>query len=137
MQFFVRKKRQAPAVIIISLIDVLMVVLIFLLVTTSFKQQPAVKLALPSSKQTGNVSSEQALLVTIPKTGPLYLGTQPVTIEKLAQQFASAVKENPKTALSIRADTEAPFGQVVKVMDAAKAANLQVVNAYTKAGVSP
>lgn len=137
MQFNPRKRRSPPAVIIISLIDVLMVVLIFLLVTTTFKNHPAVKLALPSSTQSRATSGEQALVVTIPKTGPIYLGNQPMTVEKLQEQFVAAVKRNPKTALAIRADSEAPFGNVVKVMDSAKAAKLQNVSAYTKSGVTP
>ena len=137
MQFRKRTRKVAPAVIIISLIDVLMVVLIFLLVTTTFKLQPAVKLALPNSSQSNTTAGEKAMVVTIPKTGPIYLGSQPVTLEKLQERFAEAVKQNPKTALAIRADTEAPFGSVIKVMDSAKAANLQNISAYTKSGIAP
>lgn len=137
MQFNPRKRKTPPAVIIISLIDVLMVVLIFLLVTTTFKHHPAVKLALPASSQSKTTSGEQALVITIPKTGPIYLGSQPVTLEKLKERLADAGKRNPKTALAIRADTEAPFGSVINVMDAAKAANLNNISAYTKSGIAP
>ncbi len=134
MQFTVHKRRHAPSVIIISLIDVLIVVLIFLMVTTTFKQQPAVKLVLPESKQSKTGASENALVVTIPNKGPLSLGTDPVTLDKLQERLVDAVRKNSETSLSIRADTDAPFGQVIKVMDAAKAANIKVVSAYTKSG---
>lgn len=137
MQFTVRKRRQAPSVIIISLIDVLIVVLIFLMVTTTSKKQPAVKLVLPESKQSKAGASENSLVVTIPNKGPLSLGTDPVTVEKLQERLIEAVRKNPATSLSIRADTEAPFGQVIKVMDAAKAANIKVVSAFTKSGGEP
>ena len=51
MQFRARHRRSAPSVIIISLIDVLMVVLIFLVVSTTFKDRlPAIDLALPDSR---------------------------------------------------------------------------------------
>lgn len=132
MQFTTRKRRQAPAVIIISLIDVLIVVLIFLMVTTTFKQQPAVKLVLPESKQRKSGASENALVVTIPTKGPISLQTTPVTIEELQKRLTEAASKNPETSLSIRADTDAPFGQIIKVMDAAKAANIKVVSAFTK-----
>ena len=137
MQFTVRKRRQAPAVIIISLIDVLIVVLIFLMVTSTFKQQPAVKLVLPESKQSKAGASETALVVTIPNKGPLSLGMVAVTIEELQKRLVEAVQKNPETSLSIRADTDAPFGQIIKVMDAAKAATIQAVNAFTKSGAQP
>jgi biopolymer transport protein ExbD len=134
MQFTTRKRRQAPAVIIISLIDVLIVVLIFLMVTSTFKQQPAVKLALPESKQSKVGANENALVVTIPTKGPISLQTTPVTMEELQKRLTEAVSKNPETSLSIRADTDAPFGQIIKVMDAAKAANIKVVSAFTKTG---
>jgi len=132
MQFTTRKRRQAPAVIIISLIDVLIVVLIFLMVTSTFKQQPAVKLALPESKQSKVGANENALVVTIPTKGPISLQTTPVTMEELQKRLTEAVSKNPETSLSIRADTDAPFGQIIKVMDAAKAANIKVVSAFTE-----
>lgn len=134
MQFTSRKRRHAPAVIIIALIDVLIVVLIFLMVTTTFKKQPAVKLVLPDSKQSKAGASENSLVVTIPNKGSLSLGTEPITVDKLQEKLIEAVRKNPETSLSIRADTDAPFGQVIKVMDAAKAANIKVVSAFTKGG---
>ena len=132
MQFTNRKRRQAPAIIIVSLIDVLLVVLIFLIVSTTFKNQPAMKLALPQSSQTKDGATDNpALVVSIPKSGPLHLGTQPVTFEKLEERLQESAKNNPKTTLSIRADTDAPFGMIVKIMDAAKAANIKSVSAFT------
>ncbi len=138
MQFTARKRRHPPAVIIIALIDVLIVVLIFLMVTTTFKEQPAITLALPESAQGKEGASEKkALVVTIPKEGPLSLGKDPVTFESLQQRLTDAVRQNPQTTLSINADTDAPFGLIIKVMDAAKAANIKVVSAFTKSGNSP
>ncbi len=133
MQFITRKKKSPPAVIIVSMIDVLLVVLIFLMVTTNFKQQPAVKLALPESKQSKAGSSENnPLVITVSKQGPFYLQKDPVSFERLQERLMDESRKNPDVTLAIRADTEAAFGQVIKVMDAAKAANIKVVSAYTK-----
>jgi biopolymer transport protein ExbD len=137
MQFTTRKRRQTPSVIIVSLIDVLIVVLIFLIVTTTFKQQPALKLALPESKQQKTGAAENSLIVTISKQGPLYLKADPVTLDTLQKRLVDAVRANPELTLAIRADTEAPWGQVVKVMDAAKAANIKVASAFTRAAETP
>lgn len=137
MQFVPHKRRQAPTVIIVSLIDVLLVVLIFLMVTTTFKQQPALKLALPESKQAKAGAAENSIVVTISKQGPLYLRSTPVTLETLQKRLVEAVRANPETTLSIRADTDAPWGQVVKVMDAAKAANIKVASAFIRVAQGP
>ena len=60
MQFLVHKRRQTPAVIIVALIDVLIVLLIFLLATTTFKQQPSLKLALPESSQAQKTGANES-----------------------------------------------------------------------------
>ena len=135
MRFTGSKRRQPPAVIIISLIDVLMVVLIFLMVTTTFKQQPAVKLVLPESKQAKEgVAENLPLVVTVAKQAPfLYLDQVPVTADKLQAELVARAAQNPQLMVAIRADNEAPFGQIVKVMDAAKAAKVKTVSAFTKA----
>ena len=135
MRFTTRKRRQPPAVIIVSLIDVLIVVLIFLMVSTSFKQQkPAVKLTLPESKQAKAGASETApIIITIAKQEPyLFIGNRPVTLDKLQAELMAAAAKNPDVSVSIRADEAAPWGKVVNVMDAAKAARLKAVSAFTR-----
>jgi biopolymer transport protein ExbD len=134
MKFLTHKRRQAPAVIIISLIDILIVLLIFMMVTTSFKQTPALKLALPESKQPRQgVSTDAPMIITIAKNEPrFYIDTRLVTFSKLQEELVTRASKNPKVAVSIRADTEAPVGQVIRVMDAAKAANIRDINMFTK-----
>jgi biopolymer transport protein ExbD len=132
MQFAPPRRRNAPSVIIISLIDVLIVVLIFLIVTTTVRQQPAVKLSLPESNQQKPGATEDKFLeITIPKTGPIYLKKEPVTYDQLQSALTEAAKRDPKVAVYINADTDAPFGQIIKVMDATKAAHISTVSAKT------
>jgi biopolymer transport protein ExbD len=136
MRFHVRKRRQTPTVIIVALIDVLIVLLIFLIVTTTFKQQPALKLALPESTQAQKSGANETapLVVSVDKQGNLRVGPQatPVTVEQLRRELANQSEKNPEIKMAISADTEAPFGQIVKVMDAAKETKIKVVNAFTK-----
>ena len=136
MRFFIRKRRQPPAVIIVALIDILIVLLIFLMVTTTFKQQPALKLALPESTQAAKTGANEAppLVVAIDEQGSLRLGTEakPVTVDRLKSELLAHLAKNPQLQLAIRADKKAPFGQIVKVMDACKEAGIKMVNAFTK-----
>ncbi len=138
MRFTSRKRRNPPAVIIVALIDVLMVVLIFLMVASTFKQQPALRLALPQSSH-ANITADpgDTLVVTIGKDAPhLFLGPLPVTYEKLQSELLASARRNSQLRLAIRADTEAPFGEVVRVMDAAKEAGIKIVNAQTRGNES-
>jgi biopolymer transport protein ExbD len=141
MRFFNRKRRQPPAIIIVALIDILIVLLIFLMVTTTFKQQPALKLALPESSQAQKTGAHEdaPLILSIDPTGNLRLGVDatPVTVDTLREKLVEAVAKTPGLKLAISADKSAPFGQIVKVMDAAKAAGIKIVNAFTKEAGKP
>ena len=136
MRFFIRKRRSTPTIIIVALIDVLIVLLIFLMVTTTFKQQSAMKLALPESSQTekAGASEDAPLIVSIDPQGNLRVGQEalPTTVEGLRSELTARVAKNPELKLAINADKAAPFGQIVKVMDAAKDAKIKAVNAFTK-----
>ena len=137
MKFLHRKRRPQPSVIIVSLIDILMVLLIFLSVTTTFKQQPAIKLSLPESKQPREGSKEANLIVTIAKDEPhFYLGPVAVTFDKLHSELRAAAAKNPDLVLSIRADSEAPWGRIVQMMDTVKELNIGPVNFFTQEGLS-
>lgn len=134
MRFTQGRRRPAPSVIIVSLIDVLLVVLIFLMVTTTTRQTPAVKLALPEARHSekAGVSSDN-LVVTIARTEPhLFVARRPVTFEKLQEELAAQVRANSNLILTIQADEGAPWGQVVRVRDAAVGARIRVINAVTR-----
>ena len=135
MKFHHRPKRNTPSVIIVSLIDVLMVVLIFLLVTTTFKEfQASINLSIPEAahSQTNN-SPTTPLIITITKSDPhLHLDNKPISITTLETIFKQRFAANPRLILSIRADNDAPFGQIVKVRDAAHSTGITSIEAYVK-----
>jgi len=136
MNFHIRKRRQAPTIIIVALIDVLIVLLIFLMVTTTFKQQPALKLALPESSQAqkSGARDDAPLVVSIDAQGNLRLGPEarPVTVEQLTSELMEKAAANAEMKLAINADEKAPWGKLVKVRDAAAAAKIKNLSAFTK-----
>lgn len=141
MRFSVHKRRQPPAVIIVSLIDILIVLLIFLMVTTTFKDAPALRITLPETR-TGDtkpgVSDNPPIIVTITTNQPsIYLGRTPVTFDRLQAELKARTKENPNLTLAIRADTEAAYGTVVKVTEAAKVAHIKQIISYLKPAMRP
>ena len=141
MKFLIRKRRTPPAVIIVALIDVLIVLVIFLLVTTTFKQVPSLKLALPKSTQAlkPGVSDNPPLVVTIAANGEVLLVANDMTytMEQLQRQLLALAAKNPKVKLAVWADKSAPWGKMVAVMDAAKAAKITDISAYTKEAGKP
>jgi biopolymer transport protein ExbD len=141
MRFLVRKRRNAPTVIIVALVDVLIVLLIFLMVTTTFKQQATLRLALPESSQAqkSGANENPPLVVSIDDKGGLRAGpnADAVTYEQLQTRLRDEAAKNPQLKLAVNADKNAPWGQLVKVMDAAKDANIKSISAFTKETAKP
>lgn len=135
MQFTRHKRRRTPTVIIVSLIDVLLVVLIFLMVTTTMKkEQSALKLALPESKEAKpGVTEAKPFVILISTNAPyFYLENKPTTLEQLQRELTAAAKRDPQLKVSIKADKRSPFGEVIKIIDAAKIAQVGSISAITE-----
>lgn len=135
MKFSQRKRRGQPSVIIVSLIDVLMVVLIFLVATTTFKQQPAMELTLPESTQSevGESSDRQPFVIDITKNEPhLHYNGNPISLRDLKFQMTELRRTNDNPVVALRSDEVAPVGILIKVTDAAKEVGLTGITMYTR-----
>ena len=139
MRFLVHKKRSAPAVIIVALVDVLIVLLIFLMVTTTFKQQSALKLAIPESSQGQKSGANETppFVVSIDTNGIYFLEKLSVTYEQFRSELLKRAAKNPQLILAINADEKAPWGKIVKLRDAAAEAKIKNLVAYTKEAGKP
>jgi len=133
VRFYTRKRRM-PAVIIVSLIDILAILLIFVIVTTTFKRdQPAVVINLPDSKTaTAAPARTDPAILSISKDEKLFLDNKPVELSALKQALQEMVAATPDRGLALNADKAAPFGVVVSVMDILKEANIRNVPAFTE-----
>lgn len=139
MRFYTRKKKQ-PSLIIVSLIDILAILLIFFIVTTTFKKnQPQLQINLPESKtaETGSSDKTEPLVLRIKSGSEITLGDTPVSIEELATRLQAAREANPGQPIAMQADREAPFGVVVKVLDALKQAGIKNIPAFTQPEGAP
>jgi biopolymer transport protein ExbD len=140
MRFLIHKRRNTPTIIIVALVDVLIVLLIFLMVTTTFKQQSALKLKLPESSQAKKegATDNPPLVVNINTNGVYsFKDLVPKTYEQMKSELISQAAKNPKLVLAINADEKAPWGQVVKIRDAAAEAKITSLVAYTKEKATP
>ena len=125
MAFYTRK-RSSPIIPIVSLVDILTVLLIFFIVTTTFKSQtPQVRIELPESKtavSAPNAKSRPTLL-TIAPDGQCYLNAQPVELEKLGDAIKSAQQDGGE--VTMKADKAVQFGTIIRVLDTLKEAGIE------------
>ena len=125
---FYAKKRSVPTVPIISLIDILAILLIFFIATTTFKRQESlVKVNLPQSTEMA-ATSEKIVRASLSLTPDeeIALGDLPLTLETLPDALRRFKSENPRAKLELKADEGVPIGFLVKVWDAASKANVRI-----------
>ncbi len=134
MRFLERRRRQPPSIIIVSMIDILVVLLIFLIASTTFKQQPAIKLVLPESRQPREGGDEGKVIIDIAKSAPyFYLDRTPVTLDRLQSELTARAAKNAEAVVGVRADADGAVSRLVNVMDIVKAAGFKKpISIYTK-----
>ena len=134
MRFYTRKRR-APSIIIVSLIDILAILLIFFIVTTTFrKNQPQLQINLPESKSAEQAPAEkdEPVVLSVKNADEISLDGKPVTLDLLADALKTVRAQAPARPIAMHADREAPFGVVVKVLDALKDAGIKNIPAFTQ-----
>ncbi len=132
MKFAVRKKR-APSIIIVSLVDILVILLIFFVVSTTFRtDQPEVQINLPESKTAKDQPSElDHTLISIDADDEIKLDGKVVDADTL-QTAVKDLSPTKKASIALKADQKSSFGIIIKVMDALKLAGVKNLPAFTQ-----
>ncbi|MEP6956676.1 MAG: biopolymer transporter ExbD [Chthoniobacterales bacterium] len=127
------RKRRAPSIIIVSLVDILTILLIFFVVSTTFKKdQPEVQINLPESQTASKAPAElDHAIVSVDATDEVKLDGRPLPVEEL-QAAVEALAAAHKSTLALQADKKASFGTIIKVMDALKLAGVKNLPAFTQ-----
>src|SRR5439155_18276039 len=91
----------------------------------------------PAPKDNRSEGKTETLTVTIARTEPyLYLGSKPISLQDLEAELKHAASLNPAAILSLRADKDALFGEIVKLVDTAKQAGIKSVTLITEPRVT-
>jgi len=116
---------------IVSLIDVVLLLVIFFMITTSFVAQPGIKVKLPQASAK-EVRQKKELAVIITKDKKIYLNEDLISLSLLPDRLNKALKEGNTPILIIKADELVPHGLVVKVMDVAKKTGIETLAIATR-----
>jgi biopolymer transport protein ExbD len=130
---FAVRKRRAPSIIIVSLVDILTILLIFFVVSTTFrKDQPEVQINLPESKTATKTPAElEHAVVSVDANDEVKLDGKTIAVEEL-EGAVKNLSETRRSTLALQADKKASFGTIIKVMDALKLAGVKNLPAFTK-----
>ena len=130
MQFKTKEKRKVM-INITSLIDVLFLLLIFFMVSSTFLEQPGIKLELPHA-QSAVVVEQNDYILFVDKEGRMFLNRQEVSLGDLEEHLRQSLPNMKEGALILKADQDVSHGFVVRVMDIAKKSGVKKLIIGTK-----
>ena len=116
---------------ITPLIDVIFLLLLFFMLSSSFILQPGIKVNLPESK-VSEAQSEDNIIVTITSERKILLNDENITEETLGIRLRPIAKRTPDKIVIIKADDRVNHGLVVKVMGEIKSAGINRLAIATK-----
>ncbi|WP_028114049.1 ExbD/TolR family protein [Ferrimonas kyonanensis] len=126
-----RRRKASPEVNISPLIDLVFLLLIFFMVTTSFVKETGIDINRPNA-ETAVVSKQQAILVGIADNGEVHFDGKAIDIRSVRLLVARAVADKPDADVVVVADKAAPTGILVRVMDQCRLAGAERVSVATQ-----
>ena len=123
MKFSRKMKLERGTLDVTPLIDVVFLLLIFFMLTSSFLMQPSIRVKLPRV-HVGSPVEVEKLEITIDDSDRIYVGKRPVTIEELSVVVNDWANRKTNLPVLIRGDEDASLGCVVRVWDICKAAGI-------------
>lgn len=133
MDFRNREKRGSRTIFVnvTSFIDVLFVLLLFFMVSTTFVNQPAMNLDLPKAVHSQG-TRQPGIVVHVDQNGAIHLNDEPVDDALLEQALQSRLATSDDRAVVLKADSRVSHGTVVHILDIIKGAGVQKLTIATQ-----
>jgi len=124
-QFRQRKTRPKPDINITPLVDVVLQLVIFFVVTTTFiSVETGARVNLPSANFS-RIEEAKTVTITITENNLLYVDGGLTDWNELPKVLVASLRKDPQAAVVIEADKKVLHGNVVKVMDIARRAGAE------------
>ncbi len=130
MQFRDQRKRRAT-INMTSLIDVLFLLLIFFMVSTTFVKAPGISLDLPAA-ESSDIVDEGPLALFITASGEVYVNDEFIPKGLLVAALKKKVSKKEDTRLVLKADQAVSYGKVVEVLDIVKQSGIRFLTIATR-----
>lgn len=123
MKFRTHSFREEPEINFIPLIDVLLVILIFLIITTTYTKQNELQINLPTAESSKPAERTDQIDIAVDASGKYVVNKSAVTFstrEAFAAELKRAAGETKDPVITISADALASHQSVIRVMEAAQ-----------------
>lgn len=122
-----KRQRRRPFVNIVPLVDVLIVLIFFFLLTMQFRQASVLDITPPRIESAGRSEGFAPLVLAVTREGGYFINGRGVSPQELAGFFEAQSAQQAKPELLIAADEGVPLGAVTFVIDEARKAGLDTV----------
>lgn len=130
---FRKRRRIPPQVNITSFIDVVLNLLIFFMLSTSFVTQPGIPVNLPKASSKVKSSAQEQRTITITADNTLFLNDQKIqNVQELRDMLTMLRQEQQGDLIVVKADESVAHGVVVTVMDIAKTSGFSKIAIATR-----
>jgi len=128
-----RRKRHYKGIMLDTtpMTDLVFLLLIFFMLSSSFLFEPGITLKLPKTK-TAEIQAERKLIISIAGDGEIYFNDKLIKLEDLENELRVVLPLARENLLIIRADKDVKHGLVVEVMDRAKVAGAEKIAIATE-----
>ena len=128
----IHKRRKKTEINIVPLIDVLIVLIFFFLMSMQFKNMDVLNITPPKMETAGKDKETVQLMVGIDTEGKYFIDSKPVTEDELIAAFDAAAALPEPPSVLVMADEDAPIKTLAFVMDQSRKAKLPKVRMQTR-----
>ena len=112
-----------------SLLDVMFILIIFFLATTTFQEEERdIEVSLPSDSSTTLSSAEKVIVINVRRDSAYVVLNRQMTVEEMTMAIQEEIKKDPDKKVLVRADREALHGYVAKAISICKQAGIKKAN---------
>ena len=116
------------------MLDIVFIMLIFFIVTTSFAKEKGLEVQRPKDQQQQQQTKSDAVSILITETGQIYMNNRLVDIERVNANIQNYLAEVETDVAVVKAAKGAPHGIVVKVLDQAAEAGIGTLSVAVDEG---
>jgi biopolymer transport protein ExbD len=131
---FLRRKREEPRIELTPMVDVVFLLLIFFMISTTFIDTPGIAVKLPESSAPTLTKTPEEVEVALSREGEIFLRGEAVSPGQLAERLRDYQAQAADMTFMLRADEQALHGRVVQVMDIAREAGFGRLAMATEKG---
>ena len=122
-----RSRRRAPELNMAPLIDMVFILLIFFLVTTSFVKEAGIEVSRPTAS-TAAVQPKATVIIAIDSNNRIFMQRREIDLRAVRANVERALAENPEGAVVVVADRQSSTGVAIQVMDGCRLAGAKNVS---------